>query len=102
MSKVLDFKRRNSKVRAMRIIIGETTRAQILAFAPEANVGVTMKSGVPDDLDIRWVVVSNGLNREPAEMTSNGQWLVETPEGIVETFDFMDDDEFHRMYESGE
>lgn len=98
MSRVLDFRIRNHKVRAMRIIIGETTRTQIRTFAPEAHVGARMDdAGVIDEVDIRWVVVSNGLDSEPAEMQENGDWLVRHPSG---RYEILPDAEFHARYEA--
>lgn len=101
MTKVLSFKPRNAEVRAMRIIIGETTRKQIQDFAPQANVGIPTppKGGTVDYTDIRWVVVSNGLDHEPAEMMENGEWLVQRPDG---QYEFMSDTAFHTVFEAAE
>lgn len=102
MTRVLDFRPRNARVRAMRIIIGETTRKQILDFAPQANVGVPMSFAVDENVDytdIRWLVVSNGLNHEPAEMRQNGDWLVQLASG---RYEMLSDAEFHAEYEPDE
>lgn len=99
MTRVLDFRPRNARVRAMRIIIGETTKPQILDFAPEANVGVSVRNGIDKETDIRWVVVSNGLDSEPAEMQENGDWLVRLGSG---RYEFRSDAEFHAEYEPNE
>lgn len=95
MTRVLDFRIRNAKVRAMRIILGETTRTQIHEFCPTANVGCGTQGGTVDEKDIRWVYVSNGV-RGSGELGEDGEWLVQLPTG---RFEFISDAEFHAEYE---
>lgn len=99
MTRVLDFRPRNAKVRAMRIIIGETTKSQILEFCPGANVGVPWRADLTDSADIRWVLVSNGIDSKPAEMKQNGDWLVQLASG---RYEMLSDTEFHTEYEPDE
>lgn len=101
MSRVLDFRIRNPKVRAMRIILGETTRTQILEFCPTANVGCGTRDGSSDDInekDIRWVYVSDDVNGS-GELGEDGEWLVQLP---TFQFEFLSDTEFHLRYEASE
>lgn len=101
MTKVLTFKPRDAEVRAMRIIIGETTRSQIEEFCPTANIGCRWNPDLDmqDEKDIRWVVASNGINNEPAEMQENGDWLVQLGSG---QYEMLPDAEFHAKYEAAE
>lgn len=98
MTRVLDFRPRNAKVRAMRIILGVTTRTQILEFCPSANVGCGAEGGVADEKDIRWVSINNGPGI-PANMDEDGDWLVLHSSG---RYEFLSDTEFHAEYEPDE
>lgn len=94
MTRVLEFQARNPKVRAMRIILGTTTKSQIMEFCPTANVGVKMNGDTPDDTDIRWLVAPGGDS-----LTEDGEWLVHRPGS---GYEFLDDTEFHARYEAAE
>lgn len=85
----------------MRIIVGETTKPQILEFCPGANVGIPWRADLSeaDYADIRWVLVSNGIDNEPAEMKQNGDWLVQFASG---RYEMLSDAEFHAEYEAAE
>lgn len=78
---------RGRAVEALQFVRGVTTRADILAFAPDANVGL------PDDdatgTDIRWVVVP--LEGDVYHALQPGEFIVkhvgenpETPKITVE------------------
>lgn len=101
MTRVLDFRPRNTKVRAMRIILGVTTRSQVEEFCPTASIGCRWNPDLDmeDEKDIRWVVASNGLDSEPAEMEQDGDWLVRLGSG---RYEFRSDVEFHAEYEPDE
>lgn len=96
MTRVLDFRPRNAKVRAMRIILGVTTRPQIVEFCPTANVGIP--DGDKEEKDIRWVSINNGPGI-PANMDEDGDWLVRLGSG---RYEFRSDVEFHAEYEPDE
>lgn len=99
MTKVLTFKPRQQEVRAMRIILGETTRTQILQFCPAADVGVLYKDGVDHETDIRWAYVPYLGDHRVHEMSEDGEWLVKQSDG---SFEFLSDAEFHARYEAAE
>lgn len=98
VSRVLDFRIRNPKVRAMRIILGETTRTQILEFCPHADVGVRYRDGVADEKDIRWLYVTDDEG-DTEELSADGEWLIQLPTG---RFEFLSDTELHLQYEADE
>lgn len=97
MTKILTFKHRQPGVRAMRIILGETTKTQIMDFCPRANVGILYQGRTPIETDIRWIYIPNGS--DAAELSEDGEWLVEHPGG---TYEFLSDAEFHAEYEAAE
>ena len=82
----------------MRIILGTTTRSEILAFCPTANVGIPWTADLKpgDEKDIRWAAVPSPTG-PASEMLTDGDWLVELPDG---GFSFMDDASFHARYEA--
>ena len=90
MAAVQTYQARPVRVQALQIVLGDTTRTEILALCPAANVGVLCADGKDDEKDIRWVVVPGG------EMTADGDWLVAFPDG---TFDIIADDQFRAAYE---
>lgn len=94
MTKVLTFKPRHQYVRAMRIILGETTRSQVLGLCPLANIGVLYVGRKPVETDIRWAHLPDG-----SELSRDGDWLVEIAPG---KFSFIADTDFHNQYESAE
>lgn len=98
MSRVLDFRIRNPKVRAMRIILGETTRTQIHEFCPHADIGVRYQNGTADEKDIRWVYVAD-QEGDVEELSADGEWLVQLPTG---RFEFLPDAKLHLRYEADE
>jgi hypothetical protein len=46
---------RDIVVHAMQLMLGTTTKQQILNFCPDANVGAIGPS--PDSVDLRWVMI---------------------------------------------
>lgn len=94
MTKVLTFTPRHQYVRAMRIILGETTRPQIRELCPLANVGVLYENNLPIETDIRWAHLPDG-----SELSQDGDWLVEVAPG---KFAFISDSDFHKQYEAAE
>jgi hypothetical protein len=88
---------RQQPVTAMRVLMGITTKAEILRFCPRANVGVGVASATQNDLystDIRWVLVPH--NGEIWEaLNSDGGWNVQKALGH---FFIYTDTEFHREY----
>ncbi|QGJ92827.1 hypothetical protein SEA_PUREGLOBE5_67 [Arthrobacter phage Pureglobe5] len=99
MTRARNFRPRNRPVgQAMRVILGTTTRTQILEFCPGANVGCGSKqmggTWVADPLDVRWVFLPSApIGR--CEVRNDGDWLVRHPEGDIEV---MTDAEFNRKY----
>lgn len=90
MTAVVNVVPRQRPLRAMRVLIGTTTRDEIHAFCPKANVGYANN----DPTDLRWVIVPhNGGLRD--EMSSDGDWIIEVAVGhwIIRS-----DAEFNRDY----
>jgi hypothetical protein len=80
--------------RAMRIVLGLTTKDEILAFCPRANVGVSAVDGVENQKDIRWVTVPH-LHIKVDEMQNDGDWIVQK---APDQFYILSDEAFHREY----
>ena len=70
-----EYNTRAARVRALRVILGTTTRSDIRELV-NANVGIAND----DEKDIRWVILFNapeGLQ----ELRNDGDWIVEPPDG---------------------
>lgn len=96
MSTVIKAIPRGKEVTALRVLLGTTTRGEIKAFCPSANVGYVAHKGVDIDAetDIRWVVVPhNGSLTD--ELSNDGDWIVQRSPGH---FFILTDTEFHREY----
>lgn len=91
MTEIRKYNTRAAQVSAMRILIGTTSRPEIIAFAPEANVGVL--STDMTQTDIRWVQVPGEGNSQ--EMRNDGDWLVKTERGY---YLILSDREFNERY----
>lgn len=94
MTDVTVYNSKPQQVRAMRIILGATTRTEIRQFCPSANVGVLVTDGVEQEKDIRWVYLPREITRQ--ELVDDGDWLVELPDGV---YAFFSDYEFNLIYE---
>lgn len=73
------FRARPIEVDAVQILLGKTTKADILAVCPRANVGVpALPSGGdnPSSTDLRWVVIPTASG--PTE-AGHGDWIVRVP-----------------------
>lgn len=79
---------RQVPVHAMRFVLGVTTKAEILAFCPGANVGAPLE----EERDIRWVLLPTAGH----EHIVDGDWIVRLDDGAWEV---MSDDEFTRRYQ---
>lgn len=55
MSKIKTYTRKPEQVEALQFILDETTKAEILAFCPGANVG--LPEGDAAGTDIRWLII---------------------------------------------
>lgn len=90
MSAVVKVVPRRREVQAMRVLLGITTKDEILKFCPKANVGYANNN----IKDIRWVLVPhNGTLID--EMQHDGDWIIEVATGhwVIKS-----DTEFHREY----
>ena len=70
---------RHIEVDAVQILLGRTTKNDILAVCPHANVGVPALPGGandPSSTDLRWVVIPTASG--PAE-AGHGDWIVRVP-----------------------
>jgi len=95
---VVNIQPRTRPLTAMRVLLHVTTRPQIMAFCPRANVGVStrLQDGVwvDDNLDIRWVAVPhNGDLWDRLE--NDGDWIVKVAE---DNWIIVSDTDFHREY----
>ena len=73
------FRARAVDVDALHVVLGVTTKADILALCPSANVGV---GGCTDDLDstdLRWVIVATSTGPVPV---LDGDWIVALSPGF--------------------
>jgi hypothetical protein len=90
MSAVITVVPRTRPVTALRVLLGTTSKDEIQAFCPKANVGYA----AGDPLDIRWVFVPHtGSLRD--EMRNDGDWIVQRAPG---QYFILTDTEFHREY----
>ncbi|KMV17632.1 hypothetical protein ACT17_15240 [Mycolicibacterium conceptionense] len=73
------FRARPIEVDAVQVLQGRTTKADILAVCPQANVGVPALPGGADDpssTDLRWVVIPTASG--PVE-AGHGDFIVRVP-----------------------
>jgi hypothetical protein len=84
---VEEYKARPLIVEAMQVNIGTTTRQQIKAFCPHANVGAT------DEVDVRWcyIVRKDGVS---VEVRNSGDWIVKS----YGDYRILTDEEFNERY----
>ena len=73
------FRARAVDVDAVRVVLGVTTKADILALCPSANVGVGGCTDNPDSADLRWVIVATSTGPVPA---LDGDWIVALSAGF--------------------
>ena len=67
------FRARAVDVDAVRVVLGTTTKADILALCPSANVGVGGCTENPDSTDLRWAIVATSTGPVPV---LDGDWIV--------------------------
>lgn len=95
---VVNIQPRTRPLSAMRVLLHVTTRPQILAFCPRANVGVStqLRNGVwvDDNRDIRWVAVPHNGDLWD-NLNNDGDWIVKVAE---ENWIIVSDTDFHREY----
>lgn len=81
---VINLVPRQRPVKAMRVILGITTKADITAFCPRANVGVRVyfHNGemVEKEKQITWVAVPHNGDLWD-KMGNDGDWIVEKAPG---------------------
>lgn len=99
VSAVIKIAPRFRPLTAMRVLIGTTTRGEILVFCPRARVGVGSSVGATEEMDntstdIRWVQVPHNGNLWDV-MTNDGDWIVQKAPGH---FFILTDTDFHREY----
>jgi hypothetical protein len=98
VTRVIDIVPRQRPLKAMRVLLGATTKTDILTFCPRANVGVSTKLDaggfLDNERDIRWVMVPH--NGELWDRLNNdGDWIVEKAPGH---FFIYSDTDLHREY----
>ena len=81
---------RQVPVHAMKFTLGVTTKSEILAFCPGANVGAPLE----EERDIRWILLPTAVR----EYVVDGDWIVRLDDGAWKV---MSDDEFTRRYQKG-
>ena len=84
------YRRRAVEVEALHIVERETSKADILAFCPEANIGTPYG----DDYDLRWIVVPTGENS--SAHLAYGDVIVRYPDGHYRDYTL---EEFERNYD---
>lgn len=85
---------RPREVRALRIKLGYTSRTDILALCPDANIGVSQRpDGTLEEKDIRWVVLPSG-----EAMEDDGDWVVWVSDS-ERGWRIISDEEFRTEYE---
>jgi hypothetical protein len=99
MSEPQLFVTRPEKVRAMQFHQGVTTKSQIRAFCPHANIGIRYdRNQQPVEDDVRWVYVAPVAGEDVGrrEVQFDGDWLVQRTDGL---FFVLEDQEFNRRYQ---
>jgi hypothetical protein len=76
MSSIGKYRTRAADVEALRIILGTTTKDEIQAFVPGANVGYAGN----DPKDIRWVCLFSAPEGQ-RDVQNDGDWIVSPPDG---------------------
>ena len=79
------------EVDALRVVLGVTSKDDILALCPSANVGVPVVGHGEDKRDLRWIFIDTGAGPVPA---GHGDWIVSTPAG----FEVLTDDRFRSRF----
>lgn len=90
MTAVIKLLPRQRPLRAMRVMLGTTTKDDILGFCPRANVG----HAGDDRKDIRWVAVPHNGDLWD-RMGCDGDWIVEKAPG---QFFIYSDTDLHREF----
>lgn len=87
------YRIRPATVEAIQFRLGTSTKAEMLAFCPEANIGVPWLDDDNDDTtDIRWFIVPC---RGSGEVRPN-DWILRASDGV---YTVLRDDHFNRLYE---
>lgn len=92
-------------VQAIRFIPGVTSKTDLLAVCPGANVGVPVdeERNPIDDRDIRWITVPDGTTMASgAQPMTAGDWLVRIPGGqgaAADSFEVLSHERFGERYE---
>lgn len=81
------------EVQALQVLVGRTSKREILAFCAGANVGVPYDPETGEDsTDLRWVVLPGGVGSADGHVCDT-EWIVRLPDGslrIVADEDFCD------------
>lgn len=80
-------------VDALQIVLGVTTKSDILALCPTANVGVPETANSTDERDLRWIVVET--SGDLVEV-NHGDWIVAIDGG----FEVLSDRRFRALFAS--
>lgn len=77
------FTKKPVEIEAMQFRLGETTKGEIVAFCPDANIGVPIDENDPesermDSTDIRWVALAT---LEGTMTVSDGDWIIKGIQG---------------------
>ncbi|MFD6400718.1 hypothetical protein [Nocardia sp. NPDC060249] len=84
------YRARPATVEAVQFIHGASTRTDMLAFCPKANIGSPWED--TDDTDIRWFFVPCRGDGE----VRDGDWILRATDG---TYTVCREDDFARRYE---
>lgn len=81
------FRRRELAVDALQIVIGTTTRREILEFCPDANVGVALTDDEAFDMgstDIYWISLPFTQSRYSGNIRNivDGDWILKDADGL--------------------
>lgn len=85
------FRARAVDVDAVRVVLGVTTKADVLALCPSANVGVGGCTDNPDSTDLRWAIVATSTGPVPV---LDGDWIVALSTG----FEVLSDARFRARF----
>lgn len=85
------FMARELEADALRVVVGTTTKADILALCPTANVGIGGAVDDPTSTDLRWVLVTTSTGPVPV---LDGDWIVAVAGG----FDVLPNARFHARF----
>ncbi|WP_043654583.1 hypothetical protein [Nocardia thailandica] len=81
------YQTRPATVEAIHFRLGTSTKADLLAFCPDANIGAPNE----DDTDIRWFIIGGPGGGE----VQPNNWILRTPNG---TTTVLREDVFARLY----